>query len=560
MTCIGIDLGTSNSVAAYLEDGIPKLIPNALGDTLTPSAVSIAEDGTILIGKPAIDRLITHPDRSTAGFKRLMGTNTTVTIAKREFRPEELSALVLKSLKQDAEALLGVPVGQAIISVPAYFAEPQRRATLAAARLAGLEALRLVNEPTAAALAYGLESRREGHFLVLDLGGGTFDVSLLNKFEGVMEIRASSGDSSLGGNDFRDLIASLFLADQKVEASRLSPYDYAQMLSSAEAIKQGLTNSDCATSKVALESGPVEWSLTRERFEEAAAGLIARLRAPITRVINDASISAAEIDEIVLVGGASRMPLVLGLVTRLFHRFPLAHGRPDHLIGLGAAVQVGLAQRDAALEDVMMTDVCPFSLGVACLDGTSGEMIMSVIIERNTIIPVSHKSYYHPVVDGQKALLFRVLQGENIRPDMNVELGTLQITLPPGSTTFDNIETRFTYDVSGALEVEILVTRSGETAREIFTGQSGLSEEEVESRFASLQELKLAPRDQAVNRALIARAERLFAECVGWQRDQVLEQLSMFHARLKTLSVKDLTGLRESFSAWLDDFEKNLRF
>lgn len=556
MVCIGIDLGTTNSVAAYLKDGVPTLIPNACGETLTPSAVSLNDDGEILTGQAALDRLITYPDRSAAGFKRLMGTGATLKLGRKSFRPEELSAFILRSLKQDAEACLGQPVTQAVISVPAYFAEPQRRATLTAARLAGLDALRLVNEPTAAALAYGLENREEGHFLVLDLGGGTFDVSLLHKFEGIMEIRASSGDSQLGGNDFRDLIASLFLDDVKLKPETLSTQDYNRLLKNAESIKRTLTTAPIASETFALNGKPFDWTLTRERFEESATPLITRLRAPIARVISDSATPADEIDEIIMVGGASRMPLMRALVTRLFQRFPQIHAQPDHLIGLGAAVQAGLTQRNAALDDIMMTDVCPFTLGAACRDRISGELIMDPIIERNTIIPTSRTKYYTPASDNQSEIVFPILQGENIRPDLNVQLGEVRVHLPPKTLRRDPAKVRFTYDISGALEVEITLESTGHVTRQIFSGQSGLSPEEIEKRFHALEDIKLAPRDQAANQTLIARAERIFAESIGQTRENIHQNLSAFIAAINDPTVRDHTETRQNFSAVLDNFER----
>lgn len=557
MTCIGIDLGTSNSVVAYLDRGVPTLIPNALGDTLTPSAVSLGESGEIMVGRAAIDRLVTHPGLTAAGFKRLMGTSVTVRLGERAFRPEELSALVLRSLKLDAEAFLGRQVNRAVISVPAYFAEPQRRATLAAARLAGLDAIRLINEPTAAALAYGLEDRREGEYLVLDLGGGTFDVSLLNKFDGIMEIRASAGDTNLGGNDFRDLIASLCLSDQKLRMQDLDAEDRARLLRAAERIKCGLTNEDRASETILLKGAERDWALNRDRFEESAERLINRLRAPVMRVISDTSSRAEDIDEIILVGGAARMPLMRAVVTRLFHRFPRTHARPDHLIGLGAAVQAGLVERDAALDDIVMTDVCPHTLGTGSLDSVSGQRVMDPIIERNTVIPTSRIKFYYPVENRQKEIRFDILQGENIRPEMNVLIGEVMVRLPGTMTVNDAVTARFTYDLSGALEVEIVILKTGQVYRQVFAGQSGLSAEEIESRFQRLSELKIAPRDQAVNHMLVARAERLFAESIGDRRASVHNALMHFLAALDSTSIRDHTRTREEFEGVLDHLERS---
>ena len=397
MAIVGIDLGTTNSLVAVWTDDGPLVLENALGDTLTPSAVSIADDGAALVGRAAVDRLITHPDRSVASFKRWMGTATGVNLAGKAFRAEELSALVLRSLREDAEAKLGEAISEAVISVPAYFSDPQRRATLDAAHLAGLPADRLINEPTAAALAHGLETAGDGCFLVLDLGGGTFDVSLLHKYEGVMEVRASAGDSSLGGNDFRDLLVNMLCRRHGTDPAKLEPAELARLLREAELLKHGLTEEVERGYRFSAGGATFEGKLTRFEFEEAAAPLIRRLRVPIERAINDSAVDIATIDQVVLVGGATRMPMVRGLAAKLFGRFPLIHPRPDHIIALGAAVQAGLKARHAALDDVIMTDVCPFTLGTTVTDrhGPDG-VAMSPIIERNSVVPISRAL---PVLD-----------------------------------------------------------------------------------------------------------------------------------------------------------------
>ena len=402
-------------MALWTDDG-PKVLENALGDTLTPSAVSIADDGAALVGRAALDRLVTHPDRSVASFKRWMGTATSVRLADRSYRAEELSALVLRSLREDAEARLGAKITEAVISVPAYFSDPQRRATLDAAHLAGLKVERLVNEPTAAALAHGLETAGEGCFLVLDLGGGTFDVSLLHKYDGVMEVRASAGDSLLGGNDFRDLIVNLLCRRHAIDPVRIEPAELARLLREAETLKHRLTDEPDAGYRLASYAGAFEGRLTRTEFEEAAAPLMRRLRAPIERAINDSTVDLASIDQVVLVGGATRMPLVRAMAAKLFGRFPLVHPRPDHIVALGAAVQAGLKARHAALDDLIMTDVCPFTLGTTVIDRQAPEgEAMSPIIERNSIVPISRAARYYTAAEDQTSLRIDVLQGENLR-------------------------------------------------------------------------------------------------------------------------------------------------
>ena len=487
-----------------------------------------------------------------------MGTATSVRLADRSYRAEELSALVLRSLREDAEARLGAKITEAVISVPAYFSDPQRRATLDAAHLAGLKVERLVNEPTAAALAHGLETAGEGCFLVLDLGGGTFDVSLLHKYDGVMEVRASAGDSLLGGNDFRDLIVNLLCRRHAIDPVRIEPAELARLLREAETLKHRLTDEPDAGYRLASYAGAFEGRLTRTEFEEAAAPLMRRLRAPIERAINDSTVDLASIDQVVLVGGATRMPLVRAMAAKLFGRFPLVHPRPDHIVALGAAVQAGLKARHAALDDLIMTDVCPFTLGTTVIDRQAPEgEAMSPIIERNSIVPISRAARYYTAAEDQTSLRIDVLQGENLRPSQNIKIGDIVVQVPRGPHGREGVEVRYTYDVNGALEVTVRVLSTGATAREVFRNQANLSERELDERFAQLAGIKLPPRDQAENRVLMARAERLYAESLGDARSHLQELIGRFEARLNNPQLRDASALREEFRAVLASFERS---
>ncbi|MBB3391053.1 molecular chaperone HscC [Rhizobium sp. BK275] len=559
MAIVGIDLGTSNSVASVWTEKGAELVTNALGESLTPSAVSIADDGVVLVGRAAADRLISHPERSVASFKRWMGSTNTAKLAGRTWRAEELSALVLKTLKQDVEARLGEEIAEAVISVPAYFNDPQRKATLDAARLAGLKVDRLINEPTAAALAHGLEAEGEGRFLILDLGGGTFDVSLLHKYESVMEIRASAGDSMLGGDDFRDIIVEILIKRHELNATTLAPVERARLLHEAETLKFNLTERSDAAYDFALGQTKCVGELTRTAFEEAAVPLVKRMRAPIESAIRDARIDPGKIDQIVLVGGATRMPLVRNLVTRLFGRFPLVHARPDHAIALGAAVQVGLKHRHGALDEIIMTDVCPFTLGTAVVDRRAPDgAVLSPIIERNAVVPISREGFYCTVDNGQRHIDIAVLQGENMRPSQNVLIGTIRVPVPPGPAGRESVAVRFTYDINGALEVEIKVTSTGHMERKVFRNQSNLSDEELDKSFAALASIKLAPRDQQENRSLIARAERLYAEALGLRREHIGQLLLEFETALNDRSNFDPDELRLKFADALTQFEHSV--
>ncbi len=412
---VGIDLGTTNSLVGVWRDGATVLIPNALGHALTPSAVGLGDDGAILVGLSARERLPTHPALTATAFKRYMGTDRLLFLGDRGFRPEELSALVLRSLKADAEAYLGEPVEEAIITVPAYFNDVQRKATKAAGALAGLKVNRLLTEPTAAALAYGLDAQVDDELLlVVDLGGGTFDVSLLHRFEGVMEVRATAGDTWLGGEDFVDAIVAAFRDRPGADIS-VPP---AALRRQAELAKRALSVGDSTTISVVHDGKPIEWTLAREQFETISEPLLVRLRAPIERALRDARVDPDSLSRIILAGGASQMPAFRRLVARLFRRLPVYQISPEEVVARGAAVRAGMIARDASLEETVMTDVAPFTLGIETLvqhgklASERSHGIFMPIIERNTVIPASRSSVVTTVDNNQRAMSLKVFQGE----------------------------------------------------------------------------------------------------------------------------------------------------
>ncbi|TPG26509.1 molecular chaperone HscC [Variovorax guangxiensis] len=564
---IGIDLGTTHSLAAVWKDGRPQLVVNALGTYLTPSCVSIDEDGSVLVGQAARDRLQTHPEVTAALFKRYMGSDKTFQVGARSYRPEELSSLVLRSLKADAEALLGEPVTEAVITVPAYFSDSQRKATRIAGQLAGLKVERLVNEPTAAALAYGLHQDEEStQFLVFDLGGGTFDVSILEMFEGVMEVRATAGDNFLGGEDFVNAIVQLFFAETGLpEAAREDGGFMQQLVSRAETAKRALSDSESATLSLYWHDREHTLVLTQERFRDISEPLLARLRGPVERALRDASIRAGEIDNVVLAGGATRSPIVRQLVTRMFGRFPDMAINPDEVVALGAAVMAGLKARDAALKEVVMTDVCPYTLGVETVHRMPGggevDGYFSPIIERNTVVPASRVKRYVPVREGQRMLKLEIFQGEARLVRDNIALGALDVPLPRGPNAEANVEVRFTYDVNGLLEVEATVLATAEVHRLVIQGNSGvLSELEIAARLKQLAELKIHPRDKAENRALVAQAERVFQQLRADARERLGDEISRFELALDSQDDRQIRPARERMRKAVGFFERDSHF
>ena len=564
---IGIDLGTTNSAVGVFRDGKPALIPNALGDLLTPSAVSLDDGGRLLVGLPARERASTHPQLTAQAFKRWIGTDRRITLGRREFRAEELSALVLHSLKADAQAHLGCAVSEAIITVPAYFNEAQRRATRTAGELAGLKVERLLNEPTAAGLAYGIAERPEqSTFLVFDLGGGTFDVSVLEHFEGVIEVRASAGDTRLGGEDFVDVIGGLLahkagLADSDARDAWLQRRAWWR---AAEQAKRDLGQADSTVVTLEFDGAQKALMLTRDEFEAASAELCQRIRRPIERALRDAQIDAQALQEVVLVGGASRMPMVRQLVTRLFHRLPLRTIDPDLAIAQGAAVQAGLKARDAALQDVVLTDVMPFSLGIVATEKIGERLIgdrFSPIIERNTPVPVSRVRSFFTIADQQRELVADVRQGESPVGSENLGLGTVSIDVPPRPAGQVQVDVRFSYDVNGLLEVDVQERESG-AMRNLVIKSAGaqMSPAEVQAALAKLAALKRHPRDEEENRYLIERAKRLYADRLGDERHALQHWLTQFEAVLERQDVHAIRHARTQFRDALDSLDGSFRY
>ncbi len=559
MAIIGIDLGTTNSLVGVYRDSSIELVRNSLGSVLTPSVVALSDDGDIIVGQTAKEMVSARPDLAVSSFKRWMGSDKTTALGRNSFRAEELSAFVLRSLIGDFKDKFNEPIDEIVISCPAYFNDPQRKATINAAKLAGLTVERLVNEPTAAVLAYGLEMRTEGKFLVFDLGGGTFDVSILDKYDGLFEVRATAGDSHLGGDDFTSILTNLLLTRNGLDAGGLEDGERRRIWRSADDMKTALTTQQSVNYAFTAQGRIVEGVLEREEFETECAGLLRRLRAPLERTIRDTSLSIDDLDAIVLVGGATRMPMVRSLVARLFGKLPFVNINPDEVVCKGAAIQAALKARDQSIEDVVMTDVCPFTLGISISrerQDRRREQIMSPLIERNAVIPISRNDTFMTVDDYQTRIKVDVFQGENLRPSDNVFIGDLTVEVPRKPAGEESVDVRFTYDINGALEVIVRSETTGKTERAVFSNNSGLSEAEFDKRFKQLEKIKLAPREQEENRVLIMRAERIYTELLGPDRQLLADAISRFSSIIEDQHAVGLESERENFSRFLDEFER----
>jgi molecular chaperone HscC len=531
---IGIDLGTTHSVVGVWKDGGVQLIPDMEGNLLVPSVVSISEDNYILVGQAARDRLATNPDQTVTEFKRFMGTDKTFFLNDQEYSSVELSAILLKSLKEQAEKYLGEPIHEAVISVPAYFNNKQRQATQQAAMLAGLKVERLLNEPTAAALAYGLDNKgSEQTYLVLDLGGGTFDVSVIEVFNEIFEIHATSGDNYLGGNDFTEIIQKDVYKKNNLYRGYFSNSEQRNIWSLCDDLKCQLSQETEASFEFQCKDEIYRYTLSLEEYRVLCADLIERIKFPINRAMSDADLSTDEIDGLIFVGGATRMPIFQQQISSAFSRIPQTQYNPDHAIAIGAAIQAGVNEHDKQLQDVIMTDVCPYTLGVE-VNNKHGQPEFLPIIERNATIPVSETRSVYSAHPQQEKVLVKIYQGENYLPKDNVYMGDLEIQLEP-LDRIQELYLTYTYDLNGVVEVEVTNVLSGEKYR-TYVGENieGLDEKELRERFVRLNALKILPKDKLKNTAFRAKLERLFQESLGAKRLEVGEVLGRFFEVLET--------------------------
>jgi molecular chaperone DnaK len=479
---VGIDLGTTNSVIALMEGGEAKVITNAEGERITASVVGFSKSGERLVGRVAKRQAITNPDRTVLSIKRRMGTDFRVKIDDKSYTPQEISAMILQKMKMDAEAFLGERITQAVITVPAYFTDSQRQATKDAGKIAGLEVLRIINEPTAAALAYGMDKDNAQTILVFDLGGGTFDVSILEIGDGVFEVKATSGNNRLGGDDFDDKIISWLIAEFKKEQGvdltndKMAMHRLKEAAEKAKHELSSLMSTDINIPYVtATQDGPLhlEQTLTRARFNEMTAELVERTMGPTRQALKDSGLSADQIDRVILVGGSTRIPAVQEAIKNFIGKEPYKGINPDEVVAIGAAIQAGVLAGDVT--DVVLLDVTPLSLGIETLGG-----VFTKIIERNTTIPTAKSQIFTTATDQQPSVDIHVLQGERKLAQHNVTLGRFQLTgIPPAPRGVPQIEVEFDIDVNGIVNVTAKDKATNKEQKITITSSSGLSDEEI---------------------------------------------------------------------------------
>jgi molecular chaperone DnaK len=496
---VGIDLGTTNSVISVLEGGEPKVVANAEGTRTTPSVVAFAKNGEVLVGDQAKRQAITNPERTIRSVKRHMGTDWTIDIDGKAYTSQEISARILQKLKTDAEAYLGEPITKAVITVPAYFGDSQRQATKEAGQIAGLEVERIVNEPTAAALAYGLDNNSDEQILVYDLGGGTFDVSVLEIGEGVFEVKSTAGDTNLGGDDWDEKVITWlvegFKSENGIDLSK-DPMAMTRLKEAAEKAKIELSSVQQTEINLpfitANADGPIHLlkDLTRSEFERMTDDLVERTRAPFQRAIKDAGVDIKDIDHVILVGGSTRIPSVSNLVEELAGKEPNKGVNPDEVVALGAAIQAGVLTGDVS--GILLLDVTPLTLGVE----TEGNLFTKMI-ERNTTIPTRRTETFTTAADGQPEVEINVLQGERTMANDNMSLGRFKLQgIPPAPRGIPQVEVTFDIDANGIVSVSAKDLGTGKTQQVTITGGTALDQNEIDQMVKDAESYAAADADR----------------------------------------------------------------
>ena len=570
---VGIDLGTTNSVVSVLEGGDPVVIANAEGSRTTPSVVAFAKDGEVLVGEVAKRQAITNPGRTIRSVKRHMGTRWTEDIDGKEYTAQEISARTLQKLKRDAEAYLGTTVDQAVITVPAYFDDAQRTATKEAGQIAGLEVLRIINEPTAAALAYGLDKEGEEQtILVFDLGGGTFDVSVLEIGDGVFEVKATHGDTNLGGDDWDEAViqwlVTSFRNDHGVDLGA-DPMAAQRLKEAAEKAKIELSQVQQTQINLpfvtATDAGPLhlDYSLSRAKFQELTADLLDRCRAPFEQAVKDAGLTRGQVDHVLLVGGSTRMPAVVDLAKEIAGRDPSKNVNPDEVVAIGAAVQAGVLVGE--VKDVLLLDVTPLSLGIETKGG-----VMTRLIERNTTIPIQRSEVFTTAEDGQPSVEIHVLQGEREMSQFNKTLGKFQlINLPPAPRGTPQIEVTFDSDANGIVHVSAKDRATDNEQSMTITGQSSLDKDVIDQMVRDaeshadedrLRKEQAEVRNTADN--LVYRTGTLLADqgdqLTDDERSSVDEKLATLKTALEGDDIEAIGEATEALMAASQEFGQRL--
>ena len=558
MTIIGIDLGTTNSLACVYKESGPELIPNAYGSFFTPSVVAI-KDGDIIVGLPAKEILINHPEKATSLFKRKMGDTEPIKIANKSFTPEELSSFIISSLIKDAERYLNEKVDEVVISVPAYFYDEQRFATKKAGILSGVKCERIINEPSAAALASYYKDNKEEAILVFDFGGGTLDVSVVDCIGNAVSVVSIAGDNMLGGSDFDHLMADSVLKEHHISKESISRISYEKLLLACEICKKNLTDNEISEIDVDYPDLKIKSIYDNKKLAEESREILTKIKLVIERALKDSFMSVNDIKKVIMVGGSSKMPLIQSYIKYLFKQSPLVRDDCDEMVAYGVGLFCGIKQRIPGIKQYILSDVCPFSLCTGTYNRNNPNRNLStVIIPRNSILPISISDTFYTVRDYQRNVTVSVLQGDLPYEDQNKFLDQLNIEVPENKAGKESIKIRFTYDINGILIVEVESISTKEKKTKIISQH--LSEEEIEKAIVELEKYKVDYREQEINKALLQKLEKLVEDNIEEYREYYMNLLQYFESALNTQNIYRIEKARLTIIDLLETNKRNEYF
>lgn len=553
MAIIGIDLGTTNSLGAVYRNNKVELIPNRFGSFLTPSAVSI-DDGKILVGQIAKERLVSHPELSAASFKKDMGTTKKYKLGNKEFSPEELSSFVIRSIVDDAKEYLQEEIEEVIVSVPAYFHDKQRVATKKAGILAGVPVKRIINEPSAAAMASYFETGKEQLFLVFDFGGGTLDVSIVECFDTMVEIISVAGDNRLGGDNFHEIMSANFIKEHGIDEKKVTDKEHAILLRKAEECKRALTTEDSANMTAIVGGQSYTSVYTNQRLLDESGLLLAKIKDVLAHALRDGGVSVNEIDAVVMVGGSSKMPLIQSYLQHLMRKTPFVTENCDEMIVRGLGLVCAVKARNEEVKDYVLTDICPFTLGTGTYNETSPEYAyMYAIIPRNTVLPCSIVKRLYTIHDNQMHVKIDIAQGEHAYVKDNIKLDEIKVTVPRNKKGEEAVDVRYTYDINGILVVDVTVVSTGKTYTKVVS--ENMSEKEIEQKMKELEAIKVHPKDVDDNRLLMERLQALYESAANDTKEYIINYISQFEAILESQNPRRIKKARQHLEMLISQFE-----